>query len=142
MIGRHPHELRTLAREMRYANAQDERATIQAVDQAVFDRVRTYERGLRDEADALQAQAREHAAALVDVIAALEDEIGVPLASGAVPSPALAARYTELQRQYDTIQGEFNLTLRAMEWAEKRAADPYASYMAMMDKWPLLRPQL
>lgn len=141
-MNRHPHELRVLAREMQYGNTQDERRTIRDVDAAVFEKVRTYERELVARADWLRKEARDHRAALVDVLATLDSEVGRPLAEGEAPSPALAKRYSQLQSQSDKIRGDLERAVHEMEWAEERAADPYGSYMAMMEKWPLVRPTL
>lgn len=141
-MNRHPHELRVLAREMRYGNAQDERRTIRDVDNAVFGKVRTYERELVARADWLRKEARDHRAALVDVLATLDSEVGQRLAEGEAPSPALAKRYSQLQNQSDKIQRDLGRAVSEMAFTEANAADPYASYMAMMDKWPLVRPLL
>ncbi len=142
MMNRHPHELRVLAREMQYGNTQDERRSIRDVDKAVFEKVRTYERQQVERADWLRKEARDLRAALVDVLATLDSEVGQRLAEGADPDVALAKRYSELQNQSDKIQKDLGRTVREMEFTEANAADPYASYMAMMDKWPLVRPQL
>jgi hypothetical protein len=138
----HPHELRELARELRFPNSQEERATIAAVDKAVFSRVHDHERLLVDRASAAQSRARQTAAALIEVMCALEEEVGIPLAGGTAPSVALAERYAELQTTYEAIRHDLEIAIQAMEWAEESAIDPYANYMALMDKWPLVRPQL
>lgn len=142
MINRHPHELRVLAREMQYGNTQDERRTIRDVDKAVFEKVRIYERQQVERADWLRKEARDLRAALVDVLATLDSEVGQRLAEGADPDVALAKRYSQLQDQSDKIQKDLGRAVSEMAFTEARAADPYASYMAMMDKWPLVRPLL
>ncbi len=139
---RHPHKLGVLAREMRYGNAQDERQTIRDVDSAVFGKVRDYERQLVARAETLRKKARDQATALADELAALDSEVGRPLAEGEAPSPALAKRYSQLQSQFDRTRQNLEGTVHEMEVAEAKAADPYGSYMEIMDKWPLVRPQL
>lgn len=138
----HPHQFREHARERNYANRLDEDRNVRAVDRAVFDRVRAYEQRSAKTAEAMSARAASQSEELVGIIAALETEVGEPLRNGAEPSEKLAKRYEELTTRFRTTKAGLDRTLQQLDWAEENLRDPYAAYMKMMDKWPIVRPHL
>ncbi len=138
-IPEHPHDLRRVARELTYPNRVSEARNVRAVDRAVFDKVREFERQTVARAETIRANARQQAGRLAETVVALETEIGEPLRNGAPPSEALAARYEALSAQFTRTKASLDKSVDDLEWVEKKLEDPYSTYMSLMDKWKIVR---
>ena len=136
-----PHELRVLVRRATYANTSMEVETVKRVDALVFDRVRTYERAVADAAEAFASEVEVDVTAARDVGNALAEEVRQALRLGDDPF-ALAKRFEELRRHAETALAALERAEREAEWHAEKCTDPYSHYVALMTKYPTLRPLL
>lgn len=137
-----PHEVRVLARVQKYDNRAAEDQTIRAVDEAVFDRVRTHEREIVEIAREFLADKKVHLEATQDIVANLRDEVRVPLTKGVLPTAAMADRYEQLRGFAELAISELQRADEQAVWLATEANDPYAAYIALMERWPTIRPLL
>lgn len=136
-----PHSLRVLTREQTYGNSNLEAETIKQVDALVFDHVRTYERAVVDAAEVFAADVEVDVSAARDVRNALAEDVRQGLCLGADPF-ALAGRFEELRRHAETALAALERAEREAEWHADKCTDPYSHYVALMTKYPTLRPLL
>ncbi|WP_133161175.1 hypothetical protein [Microterricola pindariensis] len=137
-----PHEVRVLARVQKYDNRAVEDQTIREVDEAVFERVRTHERELVEIAHEFLTDKKVHVEATHDIVTSMRDEVRVPLTKGALPTAAMADRYEQLRGYAELAISELERADEEAAWLAGRANDPYAAYIALMEKWPTVRPLL
>lgn len=135
----HPHELRELVREQTYPNSNVEAETIAEVDRIVFDRVRTYESQIVENAEKFLQEKALDLQAADEIAVALEEEIRLELARGGQPTAELAKRYKVLRRNAEFAIAELERADSEAEWYAARALDPYSSWVLLMKRWPLLR---
>lgn len=146
--------IRLEAREATYRNSQDEAATIEAVDRAIFDRVRESEQfNLSAAARLVEAEERtahkhgstelvgntiQRAEAMRRELLDLRDELAV----GRKPTAELAERYERIRMavQQPTGSGVGRKLLALVEKAEGtrvKIADPVASAQATLSRMPI-----
>ena len=137
-----PEDARAKARLGQYGNREDEKETIHRVDQQIFDTVRVFERHLIEQADALDGRRTEliaEATAISDELSLLTREVTrkkVPFdANTARRHQILAQRADETADELERLNGDVNHV------AEK-LSDPYAAYEQLLDRFPLLRPEI
>lgn len=146
--------IRLEAREATYRNSQDEAATIDAVDRAVFDRVRDSEHyNLQAAARLVEREERaankegstelignaiQRAEALRGELSILRDELAV----GRKPTAELAERYDRIRREIRQPTGAGvgrNLVALAdrAEGAREKIADPIATVQHTLSRMPM-----
>lgn len=138
----HPHDLRILAREQGYANSNVERETIAAVDRAVFNSVREFERGVSGAADEFMAAREVDLTAASEIIESFRTEVKYQLMDGAEPTPDLAQFYEDLRRSAEYALSELERAEREVQWHIDRNGNVYESYCDLLTKWPMIRPTL
>ncbi|GGR28917.1 hypothetical protein ACFOE1_05185 [Agromyces mediolanus] len=138
----HPHDLRILAREQGYANSTVERETIAAVDRAVFDSVRAFERGVSGAADEFMAERTVDLTAADELIESLRTEVKYQLMDGTEPTSDLAQRYEDLRRTAEYALSELDRAEHEIQWHIDRNGNVYESYCDLLTKWPMIRPTL
>lgn len=137
-----PHQVRLQAREREYPNAKAEREALREIDGEVFDRVRLFEKLAVQGATDLKAVVQERINASLTVIEQLRTEVAAPLSNGEPLTPELAKRYEQLACDAGNARADLSRAIAESEWHEQRCRDPYATYMTLMDQWPILRPPL
>ncbi|MFM9920603.1 hypothetical protein [Lacisediminihabitans sp. H27-G8] len=137
-----PHVARLNARARKYNNSADERAAVTAVDEAVFDKVRQVEAWTVENANTFLAASQgslSEAAQLSDEMSALRNDLDY---TDRVAPREAGARYAVLQSRVAEVNAKLDRIDRESEWLEEKAADPYANYLGMLEKFPVLRPDL
>jgi len=143
MTKRNINDSRILARQQQYGNREQERAAIEAVDDFIFDKVRfvenmTVESAHRfiDESHAPLTEAESLTAELRELRRDLDYPDRITPHEAGKRYPTLLARVEETQKKLGRVEQEST-------WLEAKAADPYAHYVAMTDKYNgILRPDL
>jgi hypothetical protein len=137
-----PEEARINARLRRYNNSEEERAAIRAVDDAVFDKVRYVEQMTVDNATRFLSASQQHlfdAAALAEDLQGLRNDLDY---TDRVAPGTTGERYAILHARYDEVNKKLDDIDRESEWIERKAADPYAHYLDMTERFAMLRPDL
>lgn len=142
MDKQNPHQVRIDVRERQYPNTLAEREAVREIDDAVFDRVRLFEKISVESAQKHKAEAQERVNASLALIEQLRAEIAEPLRRGEPLTPELAQRYEALANEAGQARANLSRAIAESEWHENRCRDPYAEYIRIMDAWPILRPAL
>lgn len=135
----HPHDQRILAREATYPNTYTEREAVAAIDSAVFERVRSMENHIVDDAKHFMDERDVDFRASTEIANALIEEVRGALSQGARPTPALAARYKQLVASAERAITALEAGGTEAAWHAARAADPYATWADLLQRWPTLR---
>lgn len=134
-------EIRIAARLAQYPNRHEEFENIERVDSEVWARVKVFEEGvvqaaqahvakhnrLRAEADELQVEIRQR---VLDMADAREVD------------PAVAHDFERLRLRAEALAKSLDIAERSAQWHVGRCKDVYGSYAALVQRFPTLRPQI
>lgn len=142
MSAMNPHAVRIAVREAIYPNHVIEDEVTRSVDRQVFERVRAHERHLVSQADSHLAKSRVDTQATTEIIDRLKHEVRFVLEEGGSADGDLADRYEQLRELADRALRSLERADQEAGWMQDRVAQPYEAYIALVEKWPTLRPTL
>jgi hypothetical protein len=133
-----------MVRQQAYPNTEKERETVDSTDRAVFDRVRTHEQALIEQARAARADAQVHEDAAIEIASALRNEVIRALDRPAteVDLEAIALRYKQLRAMGEQAITALNRAAADEEYRRPKLAAPYEDLVALWTKWPMVRPTI
>jgi hypothetical protein len=141
MIPSTPDQLRIAAREMAYANSQDEKQNVARVDGEVYANVRKYEQIVQSDARAFISDKQLDVTAADELETAIRRDVRYALDEGAKPD-AVAVRHTQLVNSARVAIASLERAERESLWHAERCADPYAYYQTLVTKYRAIAPQI
>lgn len=133
-----PEVFRIHAREETYPNSAAEKAEIQRVDDAVFDRVRIYENSLVASSQTLMERGAALTRESVKVEEAVREEVRYELDRSRSDIKQVAERYAALETRAQGQIDALERLAREAEWLAEKADNPYAAYRALVVRYPAL----
>ncbi|QEO08797.1 hypothetical protein [Protaetiibacter larvae] len=134
-----PHEARVAARHLKYDNTAEERENVQRVDREVFDRVAEYERGVVASARADADKGDRLASQAVAAVADLNSRFRAAAEDGNV-SRDLLREFNRVRAQAEALADSLNVAERTAQWHAGRLSDVYGTWLALVQKYPTLKP--
>jgi len=137
--GVNPHDVRIAARNLKYDNTAAERENVERVDREVFDRVAEYERGVVAAARADADKGDRLASDAVAVIADMRTRFQTAADDDNV-SRDLLREFNRVRAQAEALADSLNVAERNARWHAGRLSDVYGSWLALVQKYPTLKP--
>jgi len=134
-----PHEARLAARTAKYDNTADERANVERVDQEVFERVSEFERGVVESARAHADKGDSLAQEAITVLADIHTRFRAVAESDEV-RPDTLREFNRLRAQAEAMADSLDVAERAAGFHVNRLSDVYGSWLALVQKYPVLKP--
>ena len=141
MISLTPDQLRLGAREATYANSQDEASNVARVDDAVFERVRTYERQVISNALGFIQETQVDLTAADELESRIRQEVRYALDEGSTPDTVALRHQTLVASAREAIRA-LEAAERQAAWHEAHVSQPYEKYLELVTKYPTLRPAI
>jgi hypothetical protein len=134
--------IRLAARTANYPNTETERANIARVDGEVFDRVRTHERHLLENANAFMHENTAELQAAASFSNALDEDVIYALDSRDADAGAIADRFEKLRSGIMLSISTLERLAQQADWHAAKVDDPYGNYLALVSKYSTLKPSI
>ena len=136
-----PHDVRVAARSLTYPNRLAEDENLRRIDGEVWERVAEFERGVVETARSHMEKGERIATDAVDALATLRTQFTEVATNGDV-SRQMLREFQDVRRRAESLARSLDVAERDAAWHIGRCNDIYGSWLALVDKYPTLKPAI